>query len=210
MKRDDVVKIFPGATDEQIDNILNQFGTELNPLKKELKETTASRDEAQEKLTKAEADNKAFKEQVDDLSAKVQAGMTAEELLEQQRAQAAEKEREFQLKSNGVDAKALFVEAGCFEEEEIASLVEQVVGEDLDATLAKANAIIEVVQRHGKSVEENTKNELLKGNPKLKGGDGQGDPSVPKTMKEFLALPYQKQLQLKADNPEIMSQLTKE
>ena len=61
MKREDVVKIFPGATDEQIDNILNQFGSELNPLKKELKETTASRDEAQEKLTKAEADNKAYK-----------------------------------------------------------------------------------------------------------------------------------------------------
>lgn len=210
MKREDVVKIFSGATDEQIDNILNQFGSELNPLKKELKETTASRDEAQEKLTKAEADNKAYKDQVDDLSAKVQAGMTAEELLEQQRAQAEEKEREFQLKSNGVDAKALFVAAGCFEDEEIAALVEQVVGEDLDATIAKANVIIEVVQRHGKSVEENTKNELLKGNPKLQGAGGESDPTAPKTMKEFLALPYKTQLQLKADNPEIMSQLTKE
>lgn len=210
MKREDVVKIFPGATDEQIDNILNQFGSELNPLKKELKETISSRDEAQEKLTKAEADNQAYKSQVDDLSAKVQAGMTAEELLEQQRAQAAEKEREFQLKSNGVDAKALFVAAGCFEDGEIESLVEQVVGEDLDTTLAKANAIIEVVQRHGKSVEENTKNELLKGNPKLQGGGGESDPTAPKTMKEFLALPYKTQLQLKADNPEIMSKLTKE
>lgn len=210
MKREDVVKIFPGATDEQIDNILNQFGSELNPLKKELKETTSSRDEAQEKLTKAEADNQAYKSQVDDLSAKVQAGMTAEELLEQQRAQAEEKEREFQLKSNGVDAKALFVAAGCFEDDEIESLVEQVVGEDLDITLAKANAIIEVVQRHGKSVEENTKNELLKGNPKLQGGGGESDPAAPKTMKEFLALPYKTQLQLKADNPEIMTKLTKE
>lgn len=209
MKREDVVKIFPDATDGQIDDFLNRVGSELNPLKKELKETTASRDEAQEKLTKAEAANQTYEEQVKDLSEKVKAGMTAEELLAQQQEQAAEKEREFTLKSNAVDAKSLFVEAGCFDDETITTLVEQVTGEDLDATLAKAKSIIEVVQRHGKAVEETTKNELLKGNPKLKGG-GDGDPQTPKTVKEFLALPYDKQLELKGKDPSILTNLSKE
>lgn len=210
MKREDVVKIFPNASEEQIDDFLNQVGSELNPLKRELKETTKGRDEALEKLTQTENQNASYKAQVDDLEAKVKAGMTAEELLAQQQEQAAAREHEFLLKSNAVDAKSLFVEAGCFEEAEIASLVDQVVGEDLESTLTKAKSIIDVVQRHGKSVEESTKNDLLKSNPKLQGGGGDGDPTVPKTMKEFLALPFKTQLDLKSANPNIMKELSKE
>lgn len=210
MKRDDVAKIFPGATEDQIDEILNQIGSELNPLKRDLREASKSRDEALERLTQTENQNASYKAQVDDLSAKVKAGMTAEELLAQQQEQAAAREHEFLLKSNAVDAKSLFVEAGCFEEAEIASLVEQVVGEDLETTLTKAKSIIDVVQRHGKSVEESTKNDLLKSNPKLQGGGGDGDPSTPKTKKEFMALSYADQLALKEKNPNILKELSKE
>ena len=54
-----------------------------------------------------------------------------------------------------------------------------------------------------------TKDDLLKGNPKLNGGD-KGNGNVPTTVKDFLALPYDQQLALKEANPNILSQLKKD
>lgn len=207
MKREELAELLPDASDEQIEALFKKFGQEINPAKADAKAAKGQVAELTAQLESERAAKAALTASLEEARKKVEAGMTAEELLEQQKAQAAEREREFLLKSHAVDAKSLFVEAGCFEGEEIEALVEQVVGEDLDETLAKARSIIDVVQRHGKSVEEKVKDDLLKGNPKPQGGEGS---LKPMSMKEFLALPYKEQLQLKADNPQIMSELTKE
>ena len=122
MKREEVKELFPEATEEQIDGILNKFGEELNPVKKQLKDAESERDEAQSALAASQADAAGYKTQLDEANAKLEEGMTAEERIAAREKAADDREREFNLKSNGLDAKEIFVQAGCFEEEEIAEL----------------------------------------------------------------------------------------
>lgn len=206
MKREEVKELFPDATEEQIDGILNKFGEELNPVKKQLRDAESERDEAQSALAASQADAAGYKTQLDEANAKLEEGMTAEERIAAREKAADDREREFNLKSNGLDAKEIFVQAGCFEEEEIAELVEQVTSDDVEQTKARAQRIVDTVTKQREAVAKETKAALLKGNPKL--GDGaDGNAGVPKTMKEFLALDYKEQLALKEANPDILSEL---
>lgn len=207
MKRDELRAMLPDATDEQVEDLFKRFGQEINPAKAIAKEAEDRANALSAQLEALQGEKATLTASLAEAQKKIEAGMTAEELLEQQRALAEEQEREFKLKSNAVDAKSLFVEAGCFGDEEIASLVEQVVSVDADATLSKTKAIIDVVQRYGTSVEEKVKDELLRGNPSPAGSQGGVKPM---SMKEFLKLPYAEQLKLKEENPRIMSELTKE
>lgn len=209
MKREEVKAIFPNATDEEIDNILNEFGKELNPLKKQLKDAEGERDTAQAALSTAQANETSYKKQLEEAQAKIDAGLSDEERIAQREKAAEDREREFTLKSNGLDAKSIFVAAGCFEAEEIDSLVEQVTVADAEQTKARAQLIVDTVVKQREAVAKQTEDDLLKKNPKLSGGDkGNGD--VPTTVKEFLELPYDRQLALKEANPNIISQLKKE
>ena len=205
MKREEVREIFPNATDEEITTILNKFGEELNPLKGRLKDAEAERDTAKSALAESQASSAALQGQLDEANAKLTEGMTAEERIAAREKAAEAREREFNLKSNGLDAKEIFVKAGCFEEGEIAELVEQVTGDDAEQTKARAQRIVDTVAKQREAVEKATRAALLKENPSL-GGNG-GEPGAPATMKDFLALPYEQQLQLKEANPDILSQL---
>lgn len=206
MKREEVKELFPDASEEQIDGILNKFGEELNPVKKQLKDVESERDEAQSALAASQADAAGYKSQLDEANAKLEEGMTAEERIAAREKAADDREREFNLKSNGLDAKEIFVQAGCFEEDEIAELVEQVTSDDAEQTKARAQRIVDTVTKQREVVAKETKAALLKENPKL-GDGGDGNPGVPKTMKEYLELPYKEQLALKEANPDILSEL---
>ena len=207
MKREDVKELFPDATEEQVDNILNKFGEELNPLKKQLRDAESERDEAQSALATSQVDAANFKNQLDEANAKIEEGMTAEERIAAREKAADDREREFNLKSNGLDAKEIFVQAGCFEEDEIAELVEQVTSNDNEQTKARAQRIVDTVTKQREAVAKETKAALLRENPTLGDGDGAGSVGLPKNMKEFLALDYTEQLAIKEANPDILSQL---
>lgn len=206
MKREEVREFFPNATDEEIDGILNKFRDELNPLKSKLKEAQGERDTAQAALTASQASEASYKQQLDEANAAIQAGMSDEERIAQREKAAEDREREFNLKSNGLDAKEIFVAAGCFEPDEIAELVAQVTGEDAEATKAKAQRIVDTVSKQREAVEKATRDALLKENPSLSGGDG-GNGNVPTKLEDFLKMPYADQLALKEANPDILSQL---
>ena len=212
MKRNEVEAIFPGATKEQIDAVLNGIGSELNPLKANLKAAEEARDANAAALGEAQAQAADYKTRLDsataqlgDATAKLQEGMTAEELLQQREAAAAAKEREFTMKANALDAKPIFVGAGCFEAAEIDQLVEQVTTEDAEVTKQFAQRIVDTVAKQRELVEKATKDAMLKSNPSLDGNQGGG---IPTTVKDFLALPYDKQLELKKADPNIISKLT--
>lgn len=206
MKREDVLGIFPNATDEEIDNILNRVGGELNPLKRKLADAEKDRDAARADQGTALAKAAGLEQQLAEATEKLQAGMTAEELLASQQAEAERLQREYALKANGLEAKALFVEAGFFEAAEIDALVEKVTTEDADATKSFAESLIGTVRKQREAVEKATRDELLKGNPNPQGGSG----GATMTRKEFMKLPYKEQLAMKAENPDIISQLRKE
>ena len=206
MKREEVREIFPNATDDEIDGILNKFRDELNPLKSQLKDAQSERDTAQAALSASQASEASYKQKLDEANATIQAGMSEEERIAQREKAAEDREREFNLKSNGLDAKEIFVAAGCFEADEIAELVEQVTSDDAEATKTKAQRIVDTVLKQREAVEKETRDTLLKGNPSLSGGDGGGG-NVPTKMEDFLKLPYKDQLALKEANPDILSQL---
>lgn len=205
MKREEVREIFPNATDEEVTNILNKFGEELNPLKKRATDAEGERDKAQADLAKAQADAAGYKSQLDDANAKIEENMTAEERIAALEKAATEREEAFNLKSNGLDAKEIFVGAGCFEPEEIAKLVEQVTTPDADQTKANAQLIVDTVAKQREAVDKAVRDELMKSNPKPKGGGGKE--GAPESMQDFLKLPYDQQLALKEANPDILSQL---
>ena len=206
MKREEVREIFPEATDEQIDAILNKNGSEINPLKGKLKAAEGERDAARAALGESQANAATYKQELDEANAQIQAGMSEEERIAARERAAEEREREFTLKSNGLDAKSIFVAAGCFEAEDIDDLVAQVTTADPEQTKAGAQRLVDMVAKQREAVEKATKDALLKSNPQLGGGDG-GDGGMPSTRKDFLAMPYADQLALKEANPNILSEL---
>ena len=206
MKRDEVLGYFPEATEEQISGILNQVGSELNPLKSRLEKAEAERDEARGALEESRASEAGYKARLDEAEAKVEEGMSAEERMAARETAADEREREFAVKSNALDAKEIFVEAGCFAEDELAELVEQVSSEDGDATRARAKRIVDTVARQREAAAKEAKDAALRGNPKLEDG-GDGESAGPATLKDFLELPLERQMALKEGNPDILSQL---
>ena len=133
--------------------------------------------------------------------------MTDEERIAQRERAAEEREREFLLKSNGLDAREIFVQAGCFDAESIDALVGQVVCDDAERTRAAASLIVGTVAKQREAVEKATKDALLKDNPKLSGAQGGGEPA---TVEEFLKLPYDQQISMKQADPSLISRLKKD
>lgn len=199
MKRDDVRKVFPEATDEQIDAILNGIGAELNPLKAQLEDATGRLGEATSSLASLKASEATLKAQLEEANGRLQQGMSAEELLAAREKAAEEREREFTLKSNGLEAKSMFVEAG-FSAEDIEAVLPLVVSEDGDATKAAAKALIGLDAKRRDAVEQSTKDALLKANPTLTGAGSGGAVSK----EEFDKLPYAEKVKLVEENPELL------
>ena len=199
MKRDDVRKVFPEATDEQIDAILNGIGAELNPLKAQLEDATGRLGEATSSLASLKASEATLKAQLEEANGRLQQGMSAEELLAAREKAAEEREREFTLKSNGLEAKSMFVEAG-FSAEDIEAVLPLVVSEDGDATKAAAKTLIGLDANRRDAVEQSTKDALLKANPTLTGAGSGGAVSK----EEFDKLPYAEKVKLVEENPELL------
>lgn len=200
MKREDVERVFPDATQEQVDGILNQVGSELNPLKRSVEELTASRDEALARLTKAEGDAASYKDRAEELAAQVQSGMSAEERLEQLQRESEQQRLEFLMKSNALDARTILIDGG-IPAEQCDALVEQVVSEDLEKTRALAQSIVDVARSQKDAAEQATKAALLQQNPKP-GGAGGGSGSISK--EEFDKLPYGKKLEMLKESPDLL------
>lgn len=202
MKRDEIAAIFPGATEEQISTLLNGIGAELNPLKKSVTDLTGQLTAANGELKASRDSEGALQAEVAELTSQVQSGMSAEELLKQREEAAAAKEREFTLKSNSLEAKSLFVGAG-FSAEDIEQLLPRVVSEDAEATKTAAQALVDLDKRRRDEVAQSTKAALLKQNPGLNGGTGEGQI----TAESFNKMTFSEQMKLVQENPGLLKQL---
>lgn len=205
MKREDIRRIFPEATDEQIDSVLNQIGTELNPLKNQL-------DEAQRAVTDANTQHSAaltaqrseYEQQIAALNEQLKAGMSEEDKLKAAMEEAERRTAEYTLKSNTLDARSIFIDAG-LNEEAYTPLLSQVVSTDVDETKARANAIVALLQSQRNAVEQATKDQLLKSNPGLQGAGGAT--SVSKDA--FDKMDYMQKLELMQENPDFLHSIEK-
>lgn len=65
MKRTDITNLFPEATDEQIDALMNIHGADVNNAKKGFEDLQTSLKDAQAKLASASVDSKALQDAID-------------------------------------------------------------------------------------------------------------------------------------------------
>lgn len=185
----------PGITKEQVDALLDRAGKDIEAVKSRERakatELQGKLDDANEAITNYELEAKK--------------NMSAEEKMAAREKELADMASEFARKSNELDAKAIFAEAGV-PAEQMAALLANVVSDDAERTRALAESIVATMKAKAKAVDEAVRDELLKSNPKPAGSAGGGD-TAPATVTEFLNLPVEQQIALKEANPDLISQL---
>jgi len=90
--------------------------------------------------------------------------MTAEEKLKAEQEKAAELQRTYAKELSKLKAKEVFIGAG-LTEKDFASLLDAVVSEEEETTVARANALIEVINAQKQATEKAVKAELIKSTP---------------------------------------------
>lgn len=203
MKREDVKSIFPEATDEQVDAFLNSYHADTNTAKKELKSNEATLGTLKEQLSTTNSELAKYKQIADELQAKVEKSMSAEELLAQREQEAAQKEQEYAIRVNTLDARDIFQKAG-LSVDDCNDLISQVVSADADKTKALAQQIADLTIKQRELVEKQTKDDMVKSNPRPEGA-GNANTSISKA--DFLKLNTSEQMKMMDDNPNILHEL---
>lgn len=203
MKREDVKNIFPDATDEQVDAILNSYHADTNNAKKELKTSEVTLGTLKEQLNSTNSELAKYKQIADELQTKVEKSMSAEELLAQREQEAAQKEKEYAIRVNTLDARDIFQKAG-LSADDCSDLISQVVSADADKTKALAQQIADLTVKQRELVEKKTKDDMVKSNPRPEGA-GNANTSVSKA--DFLKLSTSEQMKMMDDNPNILNEL---
>lgn len=179
------------ATDEVINAIMDANGKDINAAKSGKDDLKAQLAEAQSKvdeLTKASeanlSDAEKWQKAIDD--ANKRADKALHDLSEQ-------------------SAVAVFAAAG-IGEDEYKAFMPSIVSNDRKATVAAAKAISDMVSAKVAAASEAAEKKSLGGMKPPAGGDP-SDGTVA-TKKEFMALPYARQVELRTQNPEILNQLS--
>lgn len=145
MKREDVKKIFPDATEEQITNILNSHNTEIQTAKKgsiSEDELTVLKDKAK-KFDDYEADKLTAEE-------KIQNNLKASELAKS----------ESQKILNKTKAIQEFLNNG-FKEDDYKDIIDGIVSDDEEKTVNMAKSFINVLTNQKKAIEDDIKDKNL-------------------------------------------------
>lgn len=152
MKRDDIKKILgENATEEQISNLLNAFHEKENETKKQADDTKKEVDDLKKQLNKY-SDYDTIKKQLDDIN---KANMTEQEKLEQQKKEIAENLRQSRIIVNTAKAKEILAGENVDEE-----LLNRIVTDDTDTTIALANKFKETLSTLKTNVEKQTRESL--------------------------------------------------
>lgn len=194
MKREDVQRIFPEATDEQVTALLNIHGNDMGDKQSQLDNLSNQLDG----LKAAEAQYKAQLEQQKKQS------MSTEDQIKTMLKEAEEAKNDFMMRSNALEAQAIFMEAG-LGKTDFEPLLSQVVSADLDKTKAQAQTIVNLVTAQRAAIEQATKDSLLSSNPRPQGAATDGGV----TKEQFDAMSEADQIQLIESNPGILQGFTK-
>ena len=152
MKRDDIKKILgENATEEQISNLLNAFHEKESETKKETDNTKKELDDLKKQLNKY-SDYDTIKKQLDDIN---KANMTEQEKMEEQKKEIAENLRQSRIIVNTAKAKEILAGESVDEE-----LLNRIVTDDTDTTIALANKFKETLNTLKTNVEKQTRESL--------------------------------------------------
>ena len=171
MKREDIKKQFPDATDEQISALLDINGTDIEDAKKN------------------NVDPKTLKQLQDDAAAykKLQeANLTDAEKIQKALAEAEASKVDFAKKSNRLDVEKILVAAG-LAEADYADLIDTLVSDDAEKSKTSATAFANLVSKQKEAAIQKTKEEMMDGTQTPGGDGGDDDKEKEKTEAEKFA-----------------------
>lgn len=169
MTREDITGLFPDATKEQIDALLNKNSADIG------------------KAKKVPSDYEALKEKAEKYDKLEEGKLSDEEKTRKALEEAEEIKKQAKLELNAVKARAVFTQAG-FSKEEIDKIIGNVLSEDEQKTIDSANDLAAIFKQREESVTEKVKTELYKNDPKPQGGEGQTGAGETKSKAEEVAL----------------------
>lgn len=191
MKRDEVLAIFPEATEEQLKSLMDLNGRDINL---EKAKRTADKEEI-ERLKLIEAEYEELKG----------VNQTAEEKLQKALEKAAEKEKEFALKINKADAISILAGAG-FTEAEYSTFIDDIVSSDSERTKRIATSYATTRKTVAEATEKGVKASLLQGMTPPPVGTG----GATITKEQFKGMSYTEKAKLYQDNPTLFNQLNEQ
>lgn len=181
--------MFPEATDEQVNALLNIRGKEVN-------EANATIEGLRNQLSAAngqlEEFNKAKSEQ-----------MTQEERLQQLIQEVEQQKRDNAIGSNRIKAEAILSGIGLTGEDASGQL-DLIVSEDPEATLKRAQTFADLITAQREAVKSETEKSMLSkmGHPEGKSGKGEV------TKEQFSKMTYSQKLEIKQNQPELFKTLS--
>lgn len=155
MKREDVKKLFPDATDEQISALLDINGTDIKDAKKNNVDPKV--------LKQLQEDSEAYKKLQE-------ANLTDAEKIRKALQDADAAKLDFTKKSNKLDVEKILVAAGLVEED-YKDLIDTLVSDDAEKSKAAATAFAGLVSKQKEAAVQKTKEEMMDGT-QTPGGDG--------------------------------------
>lgn len=171
MIREDITGLFPNATKEQIDALLNKNSADIGKAKNE---------------QKLPSDYEALKEKAEKYDKLEDGKLSDEEKTKKALEDAEDLKKQAKLELNAVKARSVFTQAG-FLNEEIDKLIGNVLNEDEQKTIDGANDLAAIFKQREESVMEKVKTELYKNDPKPQGGEGQPGAGETKSKAEEVA-----------------------
>jgi membrane-bound lytic murein transglycosylase len=146
MTREDIKKLFPDATDEQINNLLNQHNGEIQG-----ERSKSDKDKAE--LTRLKAVEKEFGEFKNK-------NLTEAEKLEQEKKALAEEKSKYVKAMNRVEVEKVLVQGG-IKEEDYKDAIESMVTEDKDASVKLATWFTKIVSAKAEAAAKEKEKSLM-------------------------------------------------
>lgn len=189
MERDDVLGVFPEATREQVNALLNLRGREVNESKSVIEDLRTQLAAANSRI---EEFDKAKQEQ-----------MTREEKLDALIKEAEQQKRDNAIERNRLKAEAVLSGIGITGDAASAQL-DILVSEDMDATIARATALADLIAAQREETKSATEKSLLANMGHPEGAGAKGDV----TKDEFAKMTYMQKLELKQNDPDLFKKLS--
>jgi hypothetical protein len=183
MTREQAKKIFPDATDTQINDLLDIHSTDIGKAKTGLGALQAEID----RLKPIETEYEKLKG----------ASMTEQEKLQKQLEAAELAEKSYKKMTNRLTAEKLFVGEG-LKEADYSELLDNIVSDNSELTAKTAAGLVGLLKAQKAATEKAVKEELMRSNPRPPAGGG-GNGAVDK--KAFDAMSSAEQMKFIADNP---------
>ena len=164
MNKEELVKILGNEelkSDEERVNAINKLLAESTIPKDKFNETSSKLKEAEERLTSMSNEFEEFKK----------SKMTDEEKKNAEKESMQNQLLKYQYDLNRLEVEKIF-ESNGLSQEDYKDIEANIIGKDREASIASANAFVNILKNNSEKVAQKTKQDLLKDTPTPIGGTG--------------------------------------